>query len=179
MSESRHHDAGPHGAGGEQPLDRDLRFRGIAWFTAGLVALVAVTGVLMYLLVGWLEGREIAKDPPPPVLPEARAPHLPPAPRLQADPLTELRDLRAAEEGELASWGWVDEAAGIARIPVERAMELLVEHGLPAPEVVASEGAAEGAVGEADLSPSASPDVGPGPSQSAGAGEPPAEGPRR
>ena len=35
------------------------------------------------------------------------------------------------EERTLYSYGWVDERAGIVRIPIERAMDLLVQRGLP------------------------------------------------
>jgi hypothetical protein len=40
-----------------------------------------------------------------------------------------MRELRAREEAALTSYGWVDREAGRARIPVERAMELLLERG--------------------------------------------------
>ncbi len=35
--------------------------------------------------------------------------------------------LRAQEAESLQLWGWTDEANGLARVPIERAMELLVE----------------------------------------------------
>jgi hypothetical protein len=37
----------------------------------------------------------------------------------------------AEEEQELNSYGWVDAGNGIARVPIDRAMELIVEQGLP------------------------------------------------
>jgi cytochrome c oxidase cbb3-type subunit III len=43
-----------------------------------------------------------------------------------------LKEMRATEDAVLHSYGWVDQAAGIVRIPIERAMELLAERGLPA-----------------------------------------------
>lgn len=36
-------------------------------------------------------------------------------------------DLRAAQRDALGRWGWVDRNAGIARIPIERAMEIVAE----------------------------------------------------
>ncbi|MCL6508251.1 MAG: hypothetical protein K6T59_14635, partial [Bryobacteraceae bacterium] len=57
---------------------------------------------------------------------------LPPAPRLQVDPATDLENLRKAEAAVLNSYGWVDRKAGIVRIPIDRAMEVLAERGLPA-----------------------------------------------
>jgi hypothetical protein len=55
-----------------------------------------------------------------------------PEPRLQPVPGQELRDIRAQEDAILEGYGWVDQAAGVVRIPVERAMEILAQKGLPA-----------------------------------------------
>ncbi len=113
-----------HGSAG---LDREISLRGIVGFVAGLVALMVVAGALMWLLSVGLKNAEIAKDPPPPLLPEARQPYEPSGPRLQKDPAAEMAALRAEEERLLQGWSWTDEASGLARVPIERAMELLVE----------------------------------------------------
>lgn len=52
--------------------------------------------------------------------------------RLLVDPGSEREQTRAREKAELNSYGWVDRQGGIVRIPVTRAMQLLVERGLPA-----------------------------------------------
>src|SRR3989442_10321148 len=65
---------------------------------------------------------------------------LPPEPRLQGapghqiSPQDELRQTRAEAEAALSSYGWVDEKTGIARIPIDEAIKLLAERGLPARE---------------------------------------------
>ena len=41
-----------------------------------------------------------------------------------------LRDLRAHEQTELTTYGWVDQKSGVVHIPIDRAMDLLVERGL-------------------------------------------------
>jgi hypothetical protein len=56
---------------------------------------------------------------------------LPPPPRLQIDPKADLDRLHAAENRQLESYGWVDRGQGVARIPIERAMQLLAERGRP------------------------------------------------
>ena len=53
-----------------------------------------------------------------------------PEPRLQVDAPNELRQMRAAEEAALNSYGWVDKEAGVVKIPVDRAMEILAEERL-------------------------------------------------
>lgn len=56
---------------------------------------------------------------------------LPPEPRLQVAAKADLDQLRATENAQLESYGWVDRDQGIARIPIERAMKLLSERGMP------------------------------------------------
>ncbi len=53
-----------------------------------------------------------------------------PEPKLQADPEREMGKFRGREDAILNSYGWVDRGAGIARIPIERAMDLIVQRGL-------------------------------------------------
>ena len=54
-----------------------------------------------------------------------------PEPRLQVAPEQDLKVFRAREESELNSYGWVNKQTGVVRIPIERAMDLLLERGLP------------------------------------------------
>jgi hypothetical protein len=54
-----------------------------------------------------------------------------PQPRLQVAPTLDLAQNTDASQEQLQSYGWVDRKGGIARIPIERAMQLLVAHGLP------------------------------------------------
>src|SRR3954470_5733119 len=56
--------------------------------------------------------------------------NLPPTPRLQAKPITDLKEIRAAEEKTLNGYGWVDQKSGVAHIPVDRAIDLLAQRGL-------------------------------------------------
>jgi hypothetical protein len=58
---------------------------------------------------------------------------LPPAdvPMLLANPTQDMNEFRQSQEKKLASYGWVDEKAGVVRIPIKRAMDLLLERGLP------------------------------------------------
>jgi hypothetical protein len=62
---------------------------------------------------------------------------LPPEPRLQGAPghpmfgPEELRRLRADAQVRLSSYGWVDQSAGIAHIPIDRAIDIIAQDGLP------------------------------------------------
>ena len=57
---------------------------------------------------------------------------LPAAPRLQQFPENEFHDFRLREEAVLHQYGWVNKDTGVVRMPIEQAMRLAVERGLPA-----------------------------------------------
>jgi hypothetical protein len=54
-----------------------------------------------------------------------------PSPQLEIDERTQLDKVRLKEEETLATYGWVDQKAGVVRIPIERAMDLIAQRGLP------------------------------------------------
>jgi hypothetical protein len=54
---------------------------------------------------------------------------LPPAPRLQVTPVLDLKNYRDSQREQLETYGWVDKEGGVVRIPIERAMDLVLEHG--------------------------------------------------
>jgi hypothetical protein len=54
-----------------------------------------------------------------------------PNPRLQERPVSELDRMKAMERRRMDAYGWVDQSAGIAFIPVERAMDILAQRRLP------------------------------------------------
>jgi hypothetical protein len=55
----------------------------------------------------------------------------PPPPNLQISSTADLKTFRAKEEHDLTTYGWVDKSAGIARVPIDRAMDLVLQQGLP------------------------------------------------
>ncbi|HUJ38985.1 MAG TPA: hypothetical protein VLW54_00455 [Candidatus Acidoferrales bacterium] len=100
--------------------------------------LLRIAGVLLMTLLVAAGAAKLAYDffghvqklgPPPTPFEQARA--LPPLPQLQANPESDLEKLREQDRQELNSYGWVDRTRGIIHIPIERAMELLLERGLP------------------------------------------------
>ena len=56
---------------------------------------------------------------------------LPPEPRLQVAPPQELQTYKATEQARLSTYGWVNKQAGIVHIPIERAMQIIAQSGLP------------------------------------------------
>jgi hypothetical protein len=120
------HDPGaPHG------VDRELNYRAIFGFTIGLAAVCAVVFALMWGLAVWEKKSLVARDAPPPVLAEAREKSVPAGPLLQSDPETDLKTLRAREDAVLSGWAWTDSAHAHARVPVDRALEIVAGKGFP------------------------------------------------
>lgn len=54
-----------------------------------------------------------------------------PTPQLEVNERTELNDERLREENTLSTYDYIDKNAGTVRIPIDRAMDLLVQRGLP------------------------------------------------
>jgi hypothetical protein len=95
----------------------------------GLVLVLAAVLLSMKWMFGYF-----AKSQPlgPPASPFENARVLPPEPRLQAKPRADLRDYCGEQMQKLDADGWVDSDNGIVRIPIDRAMDLTVQRGLPA-----------------------------------------------
>jgi hypothetical protein len=113
--------------------DSDIDIRGMAVAALVLAVMTAFCYVAVYVTVTVLGKREAAasavKAYPMAV---GQAERLPPLPRLQTDPKKDLRDLRAEEQATLDSYQWVDRNGGVVRIPIDDAMRLVLQRGLPA-----------------------------------------------
>jgi hypothetical protein len=56
---------------------------------------------------------------------------MPPEPRLQQSPSRDLKAMRAREDWQLNHYSWVDPAKGLVSIPIERAIEIVAQRGIP------------------------------------------------
>lgn len=110
----------------------DLKPGTIALFGVGLAVVIGAAVVITSLFVHYRALQHSRQETPVPRLAGER--EATPEPRLQVDAQNELRRLRAAEDVALNNYGWVDKDAGIVKIPVDRAMEILAKKGLPAPK---------------------------------------------
>jgi HAMP domain-containing protein len=119
----------PEGTSGYERRDASRRL--VVIVGIGLVVVTAVAMVLMRSLLGTLEKGEIRRQREPVSLAAGDADVEPPAPRLEAVPGENLAALQVREQEILTSYGWADQENGSVRIPLDRAMELIVERGLP------------------------------------------------
>jgi len=121
---------------------RDANVAMLLAATAGLALIVVASFILMRMMFGLLDTRNVAAGRSEWPLLEKNP--LPPAPRLRVDVPRQLRELRAEEDRILTTYAWVDEAQGIARIPIDLAMAIMAaENGKVAAEAPSVEAHAE------------------------------------
>ena len=116
-------------AGSAQAYERsDASIPGLLKFALGLAILIIIVLAAMKWTFDYF-----AKIEPlgPPASPFENARLLPPNPRLQAHPHTQLEDYCQAQQQELNSYGWIDEHNGVVQIPMDHAMDLVLQRGLP------------------------------------------------
>ncbi len=90
---------------------------------------MAVIGLMLLLLGSFREQR---REQRPQLTAEQTARLQPPKPNLQAHPVGDLAMLRANENRLLHGYGWIDPGHTRARIPIERALTLMVGRSLEA-----------------------------------------------
>src|SRR5262245_10297576 len=94
----------------------DINISAIVAFLALLTGITLAIQPAMSGMVTVLDKVETPADPVvSPVATPADQP--PPQPQLQTTPWTDLKKLRADESAYLHGYGWVDQQAGVARIP--------------------------------------------------------------
>jgi hypothetical protein len=99
---------------------RDIPARAAVYSMAGLFGLIAAVALVVAgLFQLW------PAAPPAPPKPDV------PAPRLESQEGQDRPAIDAAAQAKLKGYGWTDRAAGTAHIPIDRAMELLVQQGWP------------------------------------------------
>jgi hypothetical protein len=133
--------------------ESDVAVRPLLWFVGGLTLFTVITCVAMLLLFMFFQAREEAEELAPSPLARQGEERLPPEPRLQLapgwkvktggreqdlsyaatdrgyvpQPWSEWLLVNAEWQRELNGYGWADQQAGTARIPVSRAIDLYLE----------------------------------------------------
>ncbi|HVC19490.1 MAG TPA: hypothetical protein VNE16_05385 [Vicinamibacterales bacterium] len=144
----------PHQAAYHDPdvahEDADISFNGAVAFGVSLIVTCVLCGVVVAVLFRVFAGTTLRQAPglgavnvdvapmekiesptqmqTYPLQPAASTPI---GPGVQANPPADLAALLARENAILDTYGWVDQSNGVVRIPIARAMQLLVQRGLP------------------------------------------------
>jgi len=110
-------------------IDASIGYKFALWLT---VAMFIGFGIVYGTF--WLfEGRERAANAAAQMYPLAVGQAKePPAPNLQKQPFKDVYMLRQSEAATLGAYGWVDKDAGIAHIPIDRAIDVMLQKGFPA-----------------------------------------------
>jgi hypothetical protein len=163
MTNDINHEHAPHGSYEHQ----DMTPRSVFYF---LLILAVATVFCVFLLRGvfvLLDRREKASQPQVNPLvtnvPEDTR-HVPrgypqtafPEPRLEDDERNQLDGILTEEQDRLYTYGWIDQKAGTLHIPIDRAMDLLVQRGLSVrPQNEATSNAENGTTENASRNPAA------------------------
>jgi hypothetical protein len=116
----------------------DVQTKSILAYLVYLAIAVIVTFVLCIYIFRYATSYAMQSHTPPPPVRRGIAPTMPPEPRLQGilghetDAQQDLRNKVKEDTAANEKLGWIDEKAGIAQIPVEDAMKIIAEKGLPA-----------------------------------------------
>jgi hypothetical protein len=148
MSTEMHNTA--HGAPGAEaePRNADVSFEKadvqvttIYWYLGALAIAVILSYIVCVFVLRLTTKIAVEFDTPPPMIRQEMGSAyeaLPPEPRLQGvpghltDPQTDLRQKVKADTAANEKYGWIDQSSGIAQIPVQDAMKIIAEKGLPA-----------------------------------------------
>jgi hypothetical protein len=129
---SHEHAAHPHGDLANQDVhheESDINVRALLWFVIVLTVIVLGVDVVCWGMFKLMNRYEASHEPYVTPL-GVKVGEQPPEPRLQTTPWTDLKQLRAQEHEYLNSYGWVDQRMGVARIPIAKAKEMLLQKGI-------------------------------------------------
>jgi hypothetical protein len=108
--------------GQHESSDMDPKY--VLYFAVALVIFAAAVYGGLWWMFHRFEAEQAQREGPPPLVdvPEAR-----PQPHLQISPQGDLEELHRQENEILTSYGWIDREKAIARIPIDRAMQVFLE----------------------------------------------------
>jgi hypothetical protein len=111
--------------------NRDVATRGVLlsgfWLAVGMIAVALFVWGFFRVLERAQRREDKALSP----LVAANLQRTPPEPRLEPVPRAPRVQMRAEEDAILGSYAWVDKSAGTVRVPIDRAMDLIAQRGLP------------------------------------------------
>lgn len=147
---TEHHNTGQ--SGDQPPTNADVAFessdintRTILLYMLYLALSVAAAFLVSVFVFRFVTKMAAQSDTPMAPVHRGVSATMPPEPRLQGvpghptDPQLDMRTKIDADEAENEKLDWIDKSAGIAQIPVDEAMKIIVTRGMPAVPVPAAE----------------------------------------
>jgi hypothetical protein len=116
---------------GHEPSE--VRARGFVVFVICFIISALLSQVFLWWVYGTLHRQTVTA----PVSPLIEQHPIPPEPVQQGSaahtnsPAMDLQHMHQKEDEILNNYGWVDRNKGIIRVPIDRAMQMTIEQGLP------------------------------------------------
>lgn len=108
----------------------DLNGKNVFFIGAGVLAGLWISaGLLYFVFAGLRHYREEVGGAPLPI--QLHGNPLPPEPRLQRSPQMDLKRFEAREDWELTHYHWLDKGHGVVAIPIDQAIQMTAEQGIP------------------------------------------------
>ena len=114
--------------------ESDVNVSAIIRYGIGLLVIAAFLHVFLWWLQGTYSRQSQRAQTQMYPLAAGQQDRLPPSPRFQENPQQELQDMLTKQKALLEGYGWLSKDEGIARIPIEDAMKMVVERGVPVRE---------------------------------------------
>src|SRR5216684_3764826 len=119
----------------------DVNVRALLWAVVIFVVFAAVTHLVLSLQFH-AYARYFRKDASQPLTMMAPPSNVPATPRLQpfptnalppysSTPVTDMNEMRTADDQSMNTPGWIDQKKGVVRLPIDVAKQLVVQRGLP------------------------------------------------
>jgi hypothetical protein len=109
-------------------IDVSVGYKFGLWLVVSMLISIAIVTVAFYYFEGQGRAANAAAQKYPLAVGQQKRP---PTPNLQNQPFKDIYTLRQGETERLGSYGWVDKDGGIARLPIDRAMDVMLEKGFP------------------------------------------------
>ena len=109
-------------------IDVNVGYKFALWLSVAMVISIGIVYGAFWFFEGRTQDANVVAQKYPLAVGQHREP---PAPNLQKQPFKDVYELRLGEAAKLSSYGWIDKDGGIARIPIDRAMEVMLQRGFP------------------------------------------------
>lgn len=116
----------------------DISPRGVIFAGFGVLLCLIAIVIVMYLLFSYMRGLKARESAPASPL-SRQLSRVPPEPRIQVSPPLDYLNMRDEANSELHHYHWIDQQHGIVAIPIDRAMDLITQRGIPPSSLPASQ----------------------------------------
>ncbi len=110
-------------------IDASIGYKFALWLTVAMFVGLGIVYGTFWMFEGRARAANAAAQKYPLAVGQTKEP---PAPNLQKQSFKDVYLLRQSEAATLGTYGWVDKDAGVTHIPIDRAIEVMLQKGFPA-----------------------------------------------